>query len=291
MRPRHTCERNREKRGRVSGEPERSWGELQKARVGRRHGSAPQGTPGSTAAGGQSGGNPCPSCRPGSGSLLGSRLQGLQSQQLGCHPSRPFPTQSSPPAKPFCLPWRPPKPRAETSLCSPAPVRSEHHQLLPEPASFGPSLLPQREENGKTEMPTEELGSAKNGAKLHRAREPGTHTKTEKAGLSRMGKGALSIGKAAQTQNTAPAFPKEQPKEVRGSSTAPLSSQLTAHLECSPPEVASLALDVPPGISPRSPHLCGATASAQLLPTAAPCLSPGTQRAWKQLSVPSTSRG
>lgn len=106
-----------------------------------------------------------------------------------------------------------------------------------------------------------------------------------------MGKGALSIGKAAQTQNTAPAFPKEQPKEVWGSSTAPLSSQLTAHLECSPPEVASLALDVPPGISPRSPHLCGATASAQLLPTAAPCLSPGTQRAWKQLSVPSTSRG
>ena len=53
-----------------------------------------------------------------------------------------------------------------------------------------------------------------------------------------MGKGALPTGKAAQTQNTAPAFPKEQPTEARGSSTAPLSSRPTAQLERSSPETA-----------------------------------------------------
>lgn len=147
----------------------------------------------------------------------GKQAPGSAEPIVGLSSFTPLPNPVlSPRPKPLCLPWRPPKPRAETSLCSPAPVRSEHHQLLPEPASFGPSLLPQREENGKTETPTEELGSAKNGAKLHRAREPGGHTQSEKAGLSGMGKGALFIRKAAQTQTQRPLSRRSSPKRYGG---------------------------------------------------------------------------
>ena len=72
----------------MSGLPSEPERRLQKARVGRRHGSAPQGTPGSTAAGGQSGGNPRPSRR----SLLGSKLRGSAEPTVGLSSFTPLPS-------------------------------------------------------------------------------------------------------------------------------------------------------------------------------------------------------